>query len=352
MHCILWRQEYVYRESSNYQDSSEQHYLHPNAIFSTADIKDFYLNTPLFTFEYMRLPINIIPEEIIEQYNLLPLVINGLVYIEIRKGVYGLPQAGKIAHDRLDKYLLQYGYTSTPRTPGLWRHSHRPIAFTFVVDDFGIKSEDVRHITHFINALRDLYTITAYPTSSLYYGMTLEWNYAKKYVDVSMPGYVTNTLHIFRHTTLSKLQYSPFKFIRLNYGSMVQYAPETNISQLLSASGKTCVQQIVGTFLYYARAIDNTIFPALDLLSASQSKPTASTNHDITQFLNYAATHPHATIRYNGSYTILHEHSDTSFLYEPNTKSHPTQLIHLLSSLNSVVHFTLNVTTPNHGFSG
>ena len=133
---------------------------------------------------------------------------------------------------------------------------------------------------------------------------------------------------------------------------MVQYAPETNISQLLSASGKTCVQQIVGTFLYYARAIDNTIFPALDLLSASQSKPTASTNHDITQFLNYAATHPHAAIRYNGSYTILHVHSDTSFLYEPNTKSHPTQLIHLLSSLNSVVHFTLNVTTPNHGFSG
>ena len=207
LHCILWRQEYVYRESSNYQDSSEQHYLHPNAIFSTTDIKDFYLNTPLFTFEYMRLPINIIPEEIIEQYNLLPLVINGLVYIEIRKGVYGLPQASKTAHDRLDKYLLQYGYTSTPRTPGLWRHSHHLIAFTFVVDDFGIKSEDVRHTTHFTNALPDLYTITAYPTSSLYCSVTLEWNYAKKYVDVSMPGYVTKVLHKFHHTTLSKPQH-------------------------------------------------------------------------------------------------------------------------------------------------
>ena len=38
----------------------------PNAIFSTSDINDFYLNTPLFTFEYMRLPINIISDEIIE----------------------------------------------------------------------------------------------------------------------------------------------------------------------------------------------------------------------------------------------------------------------------------------------
>ena len=38
----------------------------PNATFSTSGIKDFYLNTPLSTFEYMRLPINIIPDEIIE----------------------------------------------------------------------------------------------------------------------------------------------------------------------------------------------------------------------------------------------------------------------------------------------
>ena len=52
-----------------------------NATLSTADIKDFYLNTPLSTFEYIRFPINIIPEEIILQYNLLSLVVDGYVYI-------------------------------------------------------------------------------------------------------------------------------------------------------------------------------------------------------------------------------------------------------------------------------
>ena len=62
-------------------------------------------------FEYMRLPINIIPDEIIEQYNLLPLVVNESIYIEIQKGMYGLPQAGKIAYDRLRKHLLQHGYS-------------------------------------------------------------------------------------------------------------------------------------------------------------------------------------------------------------------------------------------------
>ena len=146
----------------------------PNATFFTSDIKDFYLNTPLSTFEYIRLQINIIPDEIITQYNLLPLFVNESVYIEIRKGMYSLPQAGKIAYDRLRTYLLQYGYTPTPLTPGLWRHSHRPIFFTLVVDDFGIKSEDIQHTNHLNNALRDLYTITTYPTGSLCYGITLE----------------------------------------------------------------------------------------------------------------------------------------------------------------------------------
>jgi hypothetical protein len=51
------------------------------------DLKNFYLNTPLDRYEYMRLSINIIPDEIIDEYNLHPLVSNGYVYIEIRKGM-------------------------------------------------------------------------------------------------------------------------------------------------------------------------------------------------------------------------------------------------------------------------
>ena len=172
----------------------------PNTIFSTADINDFYLNIPLSTFEHKRLSITIIHNEIIEQCNLLPLVINRSVYIEFRKGIYGLLQAGKIVHDRLKQHILQYGYTPTSLTSGLWRYSHRSISFTLVVDDFGIKAEDIRHTTQ----KRDLYIITTYPTGSLYCGMTLEWNYTKKYVDISMPGYVTKAIHKFHHTTPSK----------------------------------------------------------------------------------------------------------------------------------------------------
>ena len=50
-------------------------------------------------YEYIRIHCSIIPETIMEQYNLEPLIHNGYVYFEIRKGMYGLPQAGRIAND-------------------------------------------------------------------------------------------------------------------------------------------------------------------------------------------------------------------------------------------------------------
>jgi hypothetical protein len=58
------------------------------------DVKKFYLGTPMDSFEYMRIPIKLIPHEIIDQYNLPPLVSDGHVYIEVQKGMYGLLQTG------------------------------------------------------------------------------------------------------------------------------------------------------------------------------------------------------------------------------------------------------------------
>ena len=48
------------------------------------DIKNNYLCTPLpeGEFEYMRIPIKLIPDEIINAYNLTPLIHNGAVYVE------------------------------------------------------------------------------------------------------------------------------------------------------------------------------------------------------------------------------------------------------------------------------
>jgi hypothetical protein len=58
------------------------------------DIKNYYLGTPLPRFEYMKMLLSRFPEEIVNKYNLDALAVDGWVYIEIRKGMYGLKQAG------------------------------------------------------------------------------------------------------------------------------------------------------------------------------------------------------------------------------------------------------------------
>jgi hypothetical protein len=54
------------------------------------DIKNYYLGTPSPRFEYMRMLLSRCPEEIIQKYNRNALTIDGWVYIEIRKVIYGL----------------------------------------------------------------------------------------------------------------------------------------------------------------------------------------------------------------------------------------------------------------------
>jgi hypothetical protein len=146
------------------------------AIYMCLDVKNLYLGTPMDSFEYMHIPIKLIPHEIIAQYSLLPLVSDGHVYIEVQRGMYGLPQAGIIANQLLALHLAIHGYHQTKYTPGLWRHVTRPLQLTLVVDDFGVQYVGVEHTHHIIAALETDYTVSKDWTGGLYCGITLNWD--------------------------------------------------------------------------------------------------------------------------------------------------------------------------------
>jgi hypothetical protein len=113
------------------------------------DIKNYYLGTPLPTYEYMPLPISILPLDIIEKYKLTHLAVNGWVYLEICKGMYGLKQAGLLANQLLQKRLKPFDYHPTSHTPGLWFHNIKPTAFSLVVKYFSVKyvtEADAHHV--------------------------------------------------------------------------------------------------------------------------------------------------------------------------------------------------------------
>jgi hypothetical protein len=59
----------------------------PGAQFGRADIINMYLDMPLDHYEYMKMPLALLPTDIIEYYNLLKKALHGYIYAEIRKGM-------------------------------------------------------------------------------------------------------------------------------------------------------------------------------------------------------------------------------------------------------------------------
>ena len=73
--------------------------------------------------------------------------------MEIRGGMYGLPQAGIIANKQLTMNLVEEGYYQCLYTPGLWWHKWRPIMFSLIMDDFGVKYAGQEHAQHLFNSI-------------------------------------------------------------------------------------------------------------------------------------------------------------------------------------------------------
>ena len=92
----------------------------PGARFMSIDIKNFYLATPMKRYEYIKIKLNTLPDEIIREYKLANIATpDGAVYVEVRKGMYELPKAGILANELLEKRLNKHGYFQSPQIPGL-----------------------------------------------------------------------------------------------------------------------------------------------------------------------------------------------------------------------------------------
>ena len=104
-------------------------------------------------YEYMKMPIIIFPQHVIEEYNLLDKVYKGCLWIKIQSIIYGLPQSVKLENEYLQKKLAPHGYYEVKHTPVLWKHISLPIQFTLVVDNFGVKYTRIKDAEHLLGIL-------------------------------------------------------------------------------------------------------------------------------------------------------------------------------------------------------
>jgi hypothetical protein len=144
--------------------------------------------------------------------------------------------------------------------------------------------------------------------------IAIQWNYAGKPCHLSMPGYIDNLLLKLKHPCPCKPRLSPYTCLPISYGTKTQFSPDDDISALLDDARKHCIQEIIRSLLYYARAVDNKLLIALSAIAAKQSKATVATEQAVHHLLDYVATYPNYGIIYPASDMILCAHANAGFL--------------------------------------
>jgi hypothetical protein len=152
-----------------------------------------------------------------------------------------------------------------------------------------------------------------------------------------MPGYIEHALQRFQHPATARPQYTPHAWQAPTYGAKVQYATTDDNAPLLNATDTKQIQEVLGTLLYYARAVDSTLLTAINTLASQQSKSTTETMKGIIHLLNYCATNPDAKVRYVACNMILHVESDASYLTAPKARSRAGGY-HYLSNMPLNIH--------------
>jgi hypothetical protein len=262
------------------------------ANFLVIEIKNLYLNNPLGRFKYMVINLSSLPQEIIDECYLMELAHDGRVYIDIQKGMYGLPQAGILANELLQRLLNLDGYHPTEHTHGLWKLGTHPVWFLLVVDDLSIKYTGRENAEHLMTSIKNIYAISSDWTGSAYCGLKLDCDYDNGTVDLYMPRYTKAALQKYQHPSTTRAEHALHQWNPPVYGAKTQYVDDGEDSPALSPKYANCLQQLGGTFLYYSRAVDPKLITTVKGLASEHTRAAADTADKIIKLLNYCTTHP------------------------------------------------------------
>ena len=134
-----------------------------------------------------------------------------------------------------------------------------------------------------------------------------------------MPTYIAKVLDRFNIPSDGPAQHSPAKY-ECNFGRDAQLT-EVDTSPTISMERQKNIQEIVGSLLFYARAVDPTMICDTNRLGSSQANPTEKTYDSSQHLLRYAATYPIVETVFRASDMILRISSDASYLSETQGRS-------------------------------
>jgi hypothetical protein len=110
----------------------------------------------------------------------------------------------------------------------------------------------LEHFTYLLDILKKFNGIQYNMAGDKFAGMDIKWNYASHCCCISMPGYISLLLLKYKHPQPAKPRLSPYKCLPITYSAKLHITPDPDASELLDANPKCCIQEIVGSMLYYA----------------------------------------------------------------------------------------------------
>jgi hypothetical protein len=284
------------------------------------NIKNFYLTAALEYFEYSQMPLSLFPPWIIKQYDMEKHALNGYIHLEMQQAVWGLPQVGILANKRLKPKLAPFGYFESTNTPGLWYHKISPITFTLVVDNFGVKYVNKVNMDHLIASIKGLHAHKGLD------GQPILWNPTQLGLHRADCRHINAGVHqkeitgVQTHHTGKNSGMPLLTRVKKKWDRSPSIFPPGNTPKL-DKKGIKQVKKIVGSILYYARAVKMTVSMALSTIAVNQTKATKRTMERCMQLLDYHAHNVDAKVRFHASDMILNIHSNVSYLSEAKARS-------------------------------
>ena len=285
--------------------------------FGSADATDFYLGADLPNPQSIKIYCDTFDSATLLALGFTPFLqteTSGktFVYCDILKSLYGLAISGLLSQLRLLAQLYSHDFLQT-ETPCLFRHRTRDITFALVVDDFAIRYKDIADLKYFTACLAELYHIKVHPVCVSFLGFTVVYDRVARTISLSYPSYIPDLLTRLNIPNL-RTRKSPCVYVPPVFGSKDPQVTLQDTSSPASKDDLATLQIIIGSILYYARAVDGTMLPAVCLLSSQQSAPTANTMKAAYRLLGYAKLHPNHCLVFKPSDMILRIHSDASYL--------------------------------------
>ena len=197
-----------------------------------------------------------------------------------------------------------------------------------------MKYKHLKDLHHLQNTLQKIYTAKLDYKGQNFLGFTSNWNYDDGYVDISMPGYIDGLIKKLQYTPSTSPQYSPHEHVNIKWSRKGdrQYTQKEDTSPLLSPKDTKWLQSAIGSLLYYGRAIDSTILPALTQIASQQANPTVNAKKAIHRLLDYVNTYNKTCVWFYKSDMILTTDSDAAYLVLPKARSRLAGYFRLLDN--------------------